>query len=120
MMYRHLMLAALMAASGAVQAQSSWMQVEDGSMMVPTLNLSVDEIDGMDIYDSTGEKVGEVDDVLVGQDGTSMAASLDIGGFLGIGEKDVVLPLDSLTKGEDGLRTTMTKEELESLPDYED
>ena len=49
-----------------------------------------------------------------------MAASLDIGGFLGIGEKDVVLPLDSLTKGEDGLRTAMTKEELEALPEYDD
>ena len=49
-----------------------------------------------------------------------MAASLDIGGFLGIGEKDVVVPLDSLTMGEEGLVTTMDREGLESLPEYED
>ncbi|ASJ70786.1 PRC-barrel domain-containing protein [Granulosicoccus antarcticus] len=121
MMYRHLILAALLPVMATVQAQTtSWIEVEDGDMMIPALSMSVDEIDGMSIYDNTGERVGEVDDVLVGEDGTTMAASLDIGGFLGMGERDVVLPLESLTRGEDGLLTMMSKEELESLPEYED
>ncbi len=121
MNYKHLILASLLTASGLAQAQASkWIEIEDEAMMVPAFNLTVDEMDGMSIYDSTGERVGEVDDILIGEDGTSMAASLDIGGFLGIGEKDVVVPLDSLTMGEDGLVTTMDREGLESLPEYED
>lgn len=121
MMYRHLIFAALLPVVGTVHAQAnSWNEIEDGEMLVPALSMSVDEIDGMSIYDSTGERVGEVDDILMGEDGITMAASLDIGGFLGMGEKDIVLPLDSLTKGEDGLLTMMSKEELEALPEYED
>ena len=121
MMFRHLILAAILSASGAVQAQAtSWVEVEDGATMVPSLSMSVDEIDGMDIYDSTGERVGEVDDILMSEDGNVSAASLDIGGFLGMGERDVVLPLESLTKTDDGLVTTLTKEQLESLPEYEE
>ncbi|MGQ7845219.1 PRC-barrel domain-containing protein [Granulosicoccus sp. 3-233] len=121
MMYRHLVLASLLVASGVVQAQATrWIEIEDGAMMIPGFNLTVDELDGMDLYDSTGEKVGEVDDVLIGEDGTSMAASLDIGGFLGIGEKDVVVPLESLTVSEEGLVTSMDREGLESLPEFDD
>lgn len=121
MMYRHLVLAAILSASGAVQAQAtSWVEVEDGDMMIPGLSMSVDEVSGMDIYDSTGERVGEVDDVLMGEDGTVTGASLDIGGFLGMGEKDVVLPLESLTKTDDGFTTALSKEQLESLPEYDD
>ena len=121
MMYRHLVWVSCLIASGVAQSQATrWIEVEDGSMMIPAFNLTVDDIDGMSLNDSTGEIVGEVDDVLIGEDGTSMAASLDIGGFLGMGERDVIAPLDSLTMGENGLITTMDREGLESLPEYED
>ena len=125
MMYKHVVLAtgfaATLAATGIAQAQTAqWTEIEDESMMVPAFNMSVDDMDDMDLYDATGERIGEVDDILIGDDGTTMAASLDVGGFLGIGEKDVVLPLDSLRVSEDGLVTNMSKEELESLPEYDD
>jgi len=121
MTYRHLAFATFLIASGVAQAQATrWIEVEDGAMIVPAFNLTVDELDGISLYDRTGERVGELDDVLIGEDGKSMAASLDIGGFLGLGERDVVVPFDSLTLGEEGLITTMDKEGLESLPEYVD
>ena len=121
MMYKHVVLACCLVATGIAQAQTAqWTEIEDDSMMIPAFNMSVDEMDGMDLYDASGERIGEVDDILIGDDGSTMAASLDVGGFLGIGEKDVVLPLDSLRVSEDGLVTNMSKEELESLPEYDD
>ncbi len=121
MMYKHVVFATCLAATGIAQAQTAqWTEIEDDSMMIPAFNMSVDDLDDMDLYDASGERIGEVDDILIGDDGTSMAASLDVGGFLGIGEKDVVLPLDSLRVSEDGLVTDMSKEELESLPEYDD
>ena len=119
-MLRTIALAALVATSGAVQAQEAWTEVEDGSMMVEALGMTVDELDGMALYDGTGERIGELDDILVGQDGSTLAASLDIGGFLGLGEKDVVVPLDGLTRSDDGLTTMMSQEELEALPEHDD
>ena len=46
---------------------------------------------------------------------------LSVGGFLGLGEKDVAIPLDELKLGEDEtyLMSTETEDQLEELPEYE-
>ena len=119
-----LALAALVAAStGAAQAQtdpSEWAEIEDGSVLVELLGMTVGELENASVHDIDGERVGELDDVLMNRDGTEMAVSLDIGGFLGIGERDVVIPVEDLSAGADGLMTVMSREELETLPEFED
>ena len=119
-----LALAALVAASaGAAQAQTDpaeWAEVEDGSVLVELLGMTVGELENASVHDIDGERVGELDDVLMNRDGTEMAVSLDIGGFLGVGERDVVIPVEDLSAGADGLMTVMSREELETLPEFED
>jgi len=112
--------AVLLTVGGAAFAQQGWTEIEDGATRVDALNMTVDELDDMTLYDADGETIGELDDILMDTTTGSMAASLDVGGFLGIGEKDVVMPLEQLTASDDGLMTSLTKEELEALPDYED
>ncbi len=46
-----------------------------------------------EIYNRSGESIGLVKDLLVGPDGKINAAVIGIGRFLGIGEKDVAVPL---------------------------
>jgi sporulation protein YlmC with PRC-barrel domain len=46
------------------------------------------------VYDMEGNSVGDVNDVLIGRDGSVMAVIVGVGGFLGIGEKDVAVPFE--------------------------
>ena len=117
---RHAILAALAALPLAALAQEGWTEIEDEALMIESLGMTVGELDGAPVYDAAGERIGELDDVLMGADGTSMAASLDVGGFLGIGERDVVLPLGDLTPSDDGFALDMTREALEALPEFVD
>jgi hypothetical protein len=53
---------------------------------------------GSSVYNDHDEKVGSIDDLLIGTDG-KMNAVLSVGGFLGMGTKYVEVPYSSLTFG---------------------
>jgi sporulation protein YlmC with PRC-barrel domain len=76
-----------------------------------------------DIYNKAGEKVGSVQDLMVGPDGRIQAAVLSVGSFLGIGERNVAVPLNSIEidRRADGNRIVIdvAKETLQSAPAYE-
>ena len=48
------------------------------------------------VYDPNDSKIGEVNDVLVNHDGKIEAFVVAVGGFLGVGEKDVAVPFDAI------------------------
>ena len=70
--------------------------------------------------------VGEVEDLLIDISGTVMGITVEVGGFLGIGEKTVLIPLSDMRlvqqPGDDDfyIVTRLTSEQLEGLPDVED
>ena len=47
---------------------------------------------GVDIYGATNEKIGDVNDIIIDGQGNINAVVIGVGGFLGIGEKDVAIP----------------------------
>src|SRR3990170_4747554 len=47
---------------------------------------------GSSVVNDAGDTVGRVDDVIIGEDGKAPFVVLAVGGFLGIGDKLVVLP----------------------------
>jgi sporulation protein YlmC with PRC-barrel domain len=51
---------------------------------------------GVNIYNNNDENVGEVNEVMVDKDGSIRAVVIGVGGFLGIGEKNVALPFKSI------------------------
>ncbi|NJM33655.1 MAG: PRC-barrel domain containing protein [Rhodomicrobium sp.] len=77
---------------------------------------------GQPIVNSTGEKIGDINDVLFDRTGKITTVVIGVGGFLGLGEKWVALPFEAITYGEkDGIRQIMvplTKEVLKAAPDY--
>ncbi|MGD9507364.1 MAG: PRC-barrel domain-containing protein [Geminicoccaceae bacterium] len=95
-------------------------EAEDESVMVSSLGVTIDQLEDMDIYGPNGEEIGEVDEVLVDASAQPVAVSADVGGFLGLGEKDVVIGLDQVAKDGDKLKISMTKEQIEALPAFED
>ena len=107
------------AASLAFAQQDALVAVEDDEMIVQPFNLSVDAIEDMDVI-VDGDDVGDVEEVLATADGTVTAVAAEVGGFLGVGERDVIIPLDRLTLQDDDLVLDMTREEIEALPTWDD
>jgi PRC-barrel domain len=48
------------------------------------------------VYDPGNNKIGEIMDVLVDHEGKNVAAIIGVGGFLGVGEKDVAVPFNAV------------------------
>ena len=75
------------------------------------------------IYDLGDNKIGEIMDVLFDGDGKIAAFIVGVGGFLGVGEKDVAVPFNSVhatTKNNNKWYLVMnsTKDALKSAPGY--
>jgi sporulation protein YlmC with PRC-barrel domain len=51
---------------------------------------------GVEVFDRVGEKIGPISEVLVDRNGHSQVAVIGVGGFFGIGRKDVALPFDAV------------------------
>jgi len=51
---------------------------------------------GTTVYGANNERVGDVNDVLLDRDGRAHALIIGVGGFLGIGEKDVAVPFNAV------------------------
>jgi hypothetical protein len=54
------------------------------------------QIVGVTVYNDRDERIGTVDDLIVGQDGRISEAELSVGGFLGLGAKLVAVPYGQL------------------------
>ncbi len=88
--------------------------------------ITTEDLTGAVVYSSADENVGEVSQLILGDDGTSIKqAVIDVGGFLGLGEKPVALDLDKLNvvMGENGgierVTVNATREELDAMQMWE-
>ena len=88
----------------------------------PSSNFTVTNYYKQNVYDRSDNKLGTVDDVLIDKDGKITALIIGVGGFLGVGEKDVAAPfrMVQMTKKNDKWYLTMdaTKDQLKSAPGY--
>lgn len=97
----------------------------DGPAMEPLAEgeMTTEALTGAWTYDSNDEHIGEVSQVIVNTSGSVEAVIIDVGGFLGIGEKPVELTMGDLDIGKmDGdirVKTHLTREELDALPEYQ-
>jgi sporulation protein YlmC with PRC-barrel domain len=74
------------------------------------------------VYDQSDAKIGTVDDLLIDQQGRITAVLVGVGGFLGIGEKDVAIPFSALHASEKDnkwyLVLNTTKDALKAAPGF--
>jgi hypothetical protein len=88
--------------------------------------MTAEELEGKKVLTLTGEEVGEIEDV--GRSATQQArvATVDVGGFLGIGEKTIAIPLSELepsvagSDGDGAVQTSMTRTSIEALPEFDE
>ncbi|WP_072392546.1 PRC-barrel domain-containing protein [Hyphomicrobium sp. CS1GBMeth3] len=84
---------------------------------------SADRLMDTKIRSPEGEELGEIEDLLVDDTGKIVSVVVEVGGFLGIGEKDVLLPFNELELTGDGdgnvlLKSNADKAKLETAPEY--
>ncbi|NDW07073.1 PRC-barrel domain-containing protein [Jiella pacifica] len=85
--------------------------------------LTADDLMGTTVYGPNDESVGDIGDIALNADGRVDAVIVDVGGFLGIGEKPVALGMDNLNfmRDQDGklyLYTQFTEDQLNNAPEY--
>jgi len=90
----------------------------DGALMT--------NIIGESVYDGTGDdaqNIGKVDDIVFDASGKAKSAIIGVGGFLGVGSKDVAFDYDKLQwaekNGDRWLVATTTKDELTAQPAFD-
>jgi putative membrane protein len=75
---------------------------------------------GNQVLNQEGESIGEIEDVVLDQQQNAFAV-VSVGGFLGIGEKNVAIPVSERPgQNGEGLTTAMSQADLEDLPAYEE
>lgn len=94
---------------------------QESGMQHGLSDMSAEELQGMTVVTETGEEVGQIDRIGQSQEYQDRVATVDVGGFLGIAEKTIAIPLSELEMSSDGnVQTRMTKEEIESREEFDE
>lgn len=86
--------------------------------------MAVSKLTGTNVSNAAGENLGDINDVLVDKSGKPTVAIIGVGGFLGIGEKNVGVPFQALqftTSSDTNMqvaRLDVTKEALKAAPTF--
>jgi sporulation protein YlmC with PRC-barrel domain len=86
--------------------------------------LLVSDLLGRPAVNADNATIGDVNDVVTDSSGKAIAVVIGVGGFLGIGEKDVAVPFEDLkfSRDEDNdvrIEVDISKQALTTAPDYE-
>jgi sporulation protein YlmC with PRC-barrel domain len=97
-------------------------KVVEGYADVALTGLTTEQLVGARVYGPNDEDVGEISEVVLDANGAPAQAIVDVGGFLGIGEKPVAIEMTSvqILQATDGgmlrIYVPMTQDQLEQMP----
>ena len=116
------MLAIALAACGAIglvpQAVRSEVVVVD--VVAVAQGMRTEDIKGKPVVNEKSEKIGTLDDLIIGKDRVLFAV-LQVGGFLGLGSHFVAVPYQSLKITEAPVKILLpgaSKDALKNLPEF--
>jgi PRC-barrel domain len=106
-----------MAEEEAPPADMEFLQVQEAEQF-----LANDEVIGADVHNDMDEKVGTIADLVMDQDQKLVGVVLSVGGFLGIGDKWVAVPVEQIDFPSEEqparLLAAVTEEQLTNAPDF--
>jgi sporulation protein YlmC with PRC-barrel domain len=72
------------------------------------------------VYNDKDEKVGDVDDLIIAPDSSVSYAIIGVGGFLGLGERQVAIPVSRFKNSEGRIVLPgATKDALQAMPSFQ-
>jgi hypothetical protein len=108
----------VIAAPGPVLSQAVKLVIVDVNVVAQGYRVS--KLTGNSVTNDKNEKVGTLDDFVIGHD-RSLFAILQVGGFLGIGSRLVAVPYESLVIHDETRKIELpgaSKEELKTLAEF--
>lgn len=108
-----------MAKNGAAEKRPGFMQTPEAG------EWRASKLIGASVVGPDDKSIGDINELLIADDGGVDAVVVGVGGFLGIGEKNVAIPFDALSvqrkSGSNDIEKIMvsySKEELENAPKF--
>jgi sporulation protein YlmC with PRC-barrel domain len=81
--------------------------------------LRASKVIGSSVYDHNNQKIGSVQDIILGQGGRVDSVIVDVGSYLGMGGKNVAVKLADIKTDHDRLTLSETKDQLQQAPAYQ-
>jgi len=110
--------------SGATEVQKSSGQLQFYSHQLGEMRAS--KLIGATVTNDANESIGEINEIILGKDGQAGAAVIGVGGFLGIGERQVAVEFKALRieydssaltdRGAITVKVSATKDSLKNAP----
>jgi sporulation protein YlmC with PRC-barrel domain len=101
----------------------SRMQSNGYMASAPANGIHASTLMGAQVTTTAGEEVGAVSDLIIEEDGQVVGIVLGVGGFLGMGEKNVAIGWDDVQKSGNAdeleLQIDHSRESLTSAPEFE-
>ncbi|MCA0919345.1 PRC-barrel domain-containing protein [Pseudooceanicola nanhaiensis] len=93
-------------------------EMTPGTEMANAVEVEAGSMVGTEVMSSAGEEIGEIDQFI--RVNNEVMAVIGVGGFLGLGEHEVALPLTDLdVEGENVTAFGYTEEQLKSMAEYD-
>ncbi len=126
-MLKHVALVGVLATFGAASAYCQTTTTPNSVPAKPAVNqqmatagVDTKKLIGRNIKNAQNETIGEIKSIQLGPDGKVASVMVGVGGFLGMGEREVALAWKDLVIADNGEKVTvnMTKDQLKGMPEY--
>lgn len=126
-MLKHIVLAAFLTCGAAAayaqqpqQAASPPASATVDAKMAPSATADTRKLIGRNIKNAEGETIGEIKSIYLNKDGKVDSVMVSVGGFLGVGDREVRIAWSDLKIADNGEKVTvnMTKDQLKAKPEY--
>jgi hypothetical protein len=119
-----LLAAAVVAVAATPALSQDGIALGPGNEVLDAAVLATAEMAGAPVYGPGGEQFGSIGTLVIDPQGKVEAAIVELGGFLGLGARQVALPVDELSiqrETEGGtvrVYSSATPAELEAMPEF--
>ncbi|MBT9368904.1 PRC-barrel domain-containing protein [Rhizobium sp. CSW-27] len=110
--------------TGSMGAANTGAGAQDYLTQQTETQISANDYIGQSIYNGEDKSIGNVNDLILEENGGIVAAVVGVGGFLGIGAKNVAVPMSKINVSRDPennnvrLTTMETAESLKAAPEF--
>ncbi|MEX2124180.1 MAG: PRC-barrel domain-containing protein [Woeseia sp.] len=83
--------------------------------------MTSEELNGKSVITTEGDEIGAIDETGYSSTHQERVATVEVGGFLGVGEKRIAIPLSELSMGDDDtVQTSLTRESIEAQEAFDE
>jgi sporulation protein YlmC with PRC-barrel domain len=102
--------------TGVVSAQTTTANKADAATVHREGEWRASKLVGVNVYNEAGEKIGDINDVILDKSGKTSKVILGVGGFLGMGEYTIAVSFEKLKWVNEPVRSASTSNPPASAP----